>query len=92
MHAVEGVDALLHQTHLRNGCGSSPKTIEARPSVWVCRHGALLTERVGVSVRLGAGARWSSSVPRAPVSELDDRGRFASSREGRAVTSGSESG
>jgi hypothetical protein len=35
MHEAEGVDALLHQQHFRNGCGSSPYTTEARPSVWV---------------------------------------------------------
>lgn len=92
MHAVEGVDALLHQAHLRNGCGSSPETIEARPSVWVavttlssrsesvCRSDSA-RERVGR--RPYPGRQSASSTTE--VASLPPR-------EGQAVTSGSESG
>jgi hypothetical protein len=63
-------------------------------------HGLLLTKRVGMSSRLGAGACSSSSVPRTAAGALDDRGRPflceekppPTKYEGRAVESGSESG
>jgi hypothetical protein len=63
-------------------------------------HGLLLTKRVGMSSRLGAGACSSSSVPRAAAGVLSELGRPflceeeppPTKYEGRAVESGSESG
>lgn len=54
----------------RKGCGSSLSNTKAKTSAWVGCHGALLAgeiplQKVGVSTRLGAGDRSSSSVPRA---------------------------
>lgn len=60
----------------------------------VCSHGALLTENVGVSPRLDAGARSYPSVPRAVSIVFNVRSRFVppTRYEGRAVMSGSEAG
>jgi len=90
MFEAEGVDALLRRKHSEMDAAAHPVPTEARPSASGGRHGALLTEDAGVSARLGAGACWSPSVPRAAAIVLDERGRLVLSR-GQAVTSGSES-
>lgn len=69
----EGVDALLRPTARRNGCGSFQQNPRPKPRNGSC-HGLLLTKRAGMSSRLGAGVCSSSSVPRAAVGALNERG------------------
>lgn len=87
---AEGGDALLVQMHAETDAAVTLKKPRPNPSEWVAVT-ALFSppffnergsgENIGVSSRLGAGARSSSSVPRAAVSVLDERGRSALSKK-----------
>jgi hypothetical protein len=84
VHEGAGCRRTPRPTARRKGCGSFLQIPRPKPRNGSC-HGtlqrmslltkALLAKRAGMVSRLVAGARSSSSVPRAAPSVLDERGR-----------------